>query len=155
MKTTIFAALFTIFATVSGYSQKHLGVFDAVKLNDSTTLAMCLNSGLKPNTANTTGNTLLMEASKNGSYAAAKLLLAHGAKVNAQNEMGNTALMEATLRGDAQMVTILMHAGANASIINTVGETAFTIAEGFDKADIAQLFTDKNEGSKEGYAKLR
>ncbi|BAV04467.1 ankyrin like protein [Filimonas lacunae] len=116
---------------------------------------MCLNSGLKTNTANATGNTLLMEASKNGSYAVAKLLLAHGAKVNAQNELGNTALMEATLRGDAQMTALLLHAGANASIINSVGETAFTIAEGFDQTAIAKLLTAGNQNTKEGYAKLR
>ncbi|BAV04473.1 hypothetical protein SAMN05421788_110208 [Filimonas lacunae] len=155
MKTTLFAALFTIFATTAAFSQKQLGVFDAVKLNDSTTLVMCLNGGLKANTTNTDGNTLLMEASKNGSYAAAKLLLAHGAKVNAQNEMGNTALMEATLRGDSKMAAILVQAGANISVINTVGETALSIAEGFDKNDIAQMFIAKDPHVKDGYAKTR
>jgi ankyrin repeat protein len=46
---------------------------------------MCLHAGLKANTASIGGNTLLMEASRNGSYATAKLLLAHGAKVNRFN----------------------------------------------------------------------
>lgn len=141
--------------SVSGFSQKQSGVFDAVKLNDSTTLSMCLKSGLKANTTNAFGNTLLMEASKNGSYAAAKMLLEHKANVNAKNEMGNTALMEATLRGDVQMVAILLQAGASTSIINEVGETALTIAEGFEKTAITALFTEKNQNNKDGYAQAR
>lgn len=155
MKTSILAALFTIVVSTSAFSQKQLGVFDAVKLNDSTTLVMCLNSGLKANITDAMGNTLLMQASKNKSYAAAKMLLAHGAKVNAANELGNTALMEATLRGDAQMVAILLQSGANTASVNKVGETALTIAEGFDKTAIAKLISDKNQNDKDGYAKMR
>lgn len=155
MKTSILTALFVTIVSVSAFSQKQPGVFDAVKRNDTTTLYMCLNSGLKVNTTGVMGNSLLMEASKNGSYAAAKMLLAHGAKVNAVNEMGNTALMEASLRGDAQMVAILLQSGANTAMINQVGETALTIAEGFDKTAVAKLITDRNQNSKEGYASLR
>lgn len=153
MKTTLLAALFTILVSVSGFGQKQLGVFDAIKMNDIPTLTMCLNNGLKPNTTNAIGNTLLMEASKTGNYTAAKLLLAHGAKVNTQNELGNTALMEATLRGDTEMVALLLNAGANTHLINIAGETALTIATGFEKTAIAQLFGEKS--IKEGYAKTK
>lgn len=155
MKTTVLAALFTILVSASSFGQKQSGVFDAVRLNDSTTLAMCLNAGLKAGTANYNGTTLLMVASKSGSFAAAKLLLAHGAKIDAQNEMGNTALMEATLRGNEQMVALLLSAGANAGIRNEVGETALSIADNFEKTDIAKLFIEKHAGIKDNYAKQR
>lgn len=155
MKTTVLAALFVIALSVSGFSQKPMGIFDAVKHNDSTTLAMCLNAGLKANTANAYGNTLLMEASRSGSYAAAQLLLSHGAKVNTKDEMGNTALMEASLRGDEQMVALLLQAGASTVIINKAGETALSIADGFEKTAIAKLITTHEVNGKDQYAKLR
>lgn len=155
MKTTVLATLFTIAISVSGFSQRSLGVFDAVKLNDSITLATCLHYGLKANTTSFDGNTLLMEASRNGSYAAAALLLAHGAKVDTRNELGNTALMEATLRGDVRMATLLLQAGASTALINRAGETAVTIAEGFEKTAIARLFTEKGQHANEYYAKTR
>lgn len=155
MKTTLLATLFTIAVSVSGFSQKTLGVFDAVKLNDSTTLATCLHYGLKANTTSFDGNTLLMEAARNHSYAAATLLLAHGAKVDARNELGNTALMEATLRGDERMAEMLLQAGANMSIVNRAGETAVTIAEGFEKTAVASLFNNQDQHTKDRYAKLR
>lgn len=147
--------MFTVAASVSGFSQKALGIFNAVKHNDSTTLVMCLNAGLKVNTANVSGNTLLMEASRNGSYAAARLLLAHGAKVNAKDEMGNTALMEAALRRDEAMVAILLHAGANAAIMNRAGETALTIAEDLGEAGIARMIASKEPNAKDQYAGIR
>lgn len=155
MKTTVLAALFVIAVSVSGFSQKPLGVFDAVKQNDSATLATCLHYGLKSNTTNYGGNTLLIEASRSGSYAAAKLLLAYGAKVDAKNELGNTALMEATLRGDERMAAILLQAGASTIIINKAGETALSIANGFDKTAIARLITHQEQNGKDQYAKLR
>lgn len=152
MKTTTLAILFTIIAHISGFSQKNPGVFDAVRFNDSTTLSLCLNAGLKVNTANYGGNTLLMEAARSGSFAAAKILVAHGAKVDIQNELGNTALMEASLRGNEQIVALLLAAGANTAKINKAGETAFSIAEEFEKTAVAKLLGGKEENKKEEYA---
>lgn len=152
MKTTTLAVLFTIVTSVSGFSQKSPGVFDAVRFNDSTTLSLCLHAGLKVNTVNYGGNTLLIEAARSGSFAAAKILIAHGAKVDVQNEFGNTALMEASLRGNEQMVALLLAAGANTAKINKAGETAFSIAEEFDKTAVAQLLGEKEENKKEQYA---
>lgn len=155
MKTTILAILFTITVNASGFSQKTPGVFNAVTHNDSITLAMCLNAGLKVNTATASGKTLLMEASRNGSHAAARLLLAHGAKVNARDGMGNTALIEASLRGDETMVALLLHAGASAAIINRAGETALTIAESLENTGIARLISGKEGDSRNQYVNLR
>lgn len=152
MKTTILSVLFTIAVSASAMSQKNLGVFDAVRMNDSTTLSLCLNAGLKVNTTNYSGNTLLIEASRSGSFAAAKMLVQHGAKVDVQNEMGNTALMEATLRGNEAMVALLLEAGANTTKKNIAGETALTIASGFEKTNIAALLNGNASGAKEEYA---
>lgn len=154
MKNILFATLLTI-VSVSGYSQNKSGVFHAVKVNDSATLVMCLNSGLKVNTTNFDGHTLLMEASRSGSYAAAKLLLSRGAKVNAKDQMGNTALMEAAWKGDVTMTSLLLQAGANTSLTNIAGETALSIATDFEKTAVVQLITGKDLNTKDGYVKQR
>lgn len=144
MKATVLATLFTLFISVAGFSQRNSGAFYAVKINDSATLVMCLNSGLKANTTSFAGHSLLMEASRHGSYATARLLLARGAKVNAKDEMGNTALMEAAWKGDVKMVSLLLQAGANSSLVNNAGETALTIASDFERAAVTQLIADKD-----------
>lgn len=139
MKTIVLAALLTLVTSTAGYSQKQMGVFTAVKYNDSTTVTMCLHAGLKANATGMGGHTLLMEASQHKSYAVAKLLLAHGAKVNAKDEMGNTALMEAAWKGDVLMASLLLQAGANAGLINTSGQTALSLATDANNNAVVEL----------------
>jgi uncharacterized protein len=145
MKTSVLTALFVAVMGLSAHSQNKSGVFVAVKFNDSTTLAMCLRAGLKVNTVSTAGNTLLMEASRNGSYASAKLLLANGAKVDARDEMGSTALMEAAWKGDVAIATLLLKAGANSGLVNKAGQTALSIALDTQKEGIIKLLSNRND----------
>ena len=152
MKTIVFAALFILVMSLSSYSQKGSGVFMAVRHNDSTAVGMCLNAGFKANATSMGGNTLLMEASRNGSYASARLLLSHGAKVNAKDEMGNTALMEAAWKGDVTMASLLLQAGANAGTVNKAGQTALSLATDANKTVIIQLLSGD---AKYTYAKQR
>jgi uncharacterized protein len=73
-----------------------------------------LKAGADPNSASPGGETALMTASRTGSAAAIKILLAHGAGVNlAERVRGQTALMWAAANNNVDAIKALIDAGAD------------------------------------------
>src|SRR5665213_4305695 len=83
-----------------------------------------LKAGADSNTANPEGETALMSASRSGSVAAVKALLARGANVNAKEKwLQETALMWAAAENHADVVEALLAARANINEKSWVTDT--------------------------------
>jgi hypothetical protein len=98
-------------------AQAHGGAFDemfqAVRLNDHGQVQELLKRGLDPNLTDPDGNTLLMEAAREGAIEAARLLISHGALLSSQNRYGENALMLAAFKGRDNLVGLMLKRGAS------------------------------------------
>jgi ankyrin repeat protein len=81
-----------------------------------------LDAGADVNTADVTGDTLLMAAVRTGSLDAVTLLVERGAAVNAtEPQLGHTALMWAARTNNAALVKLLLERGASIDARTRVG----------------------------------
>jgi hypothetical protein len=87
-------------------------VFARVKVDDVVGLARLLEQGYDVDSVDTSGDSLLIVASREGASGAVKLLLARRAKPDYRNKAGDTALLVAALRGHLPAVRLLAEAGA-------------------------------------------
>ena len=97
---------------------------------------LLLKHGIHPNTANTkNGKTALIQASKNGHYDTAELLLTNGADPNIQDSDGRTAIELACLNGHYTVTELLLKHNADTNIPDDDGWTPLMAAsqEGYYK----------------------
>jgi len=100
-------------ATASGQAYDEL--LGAATRGDVKIVGDFLSKGLDPNTADPTGNTLLMIASREGHFELVKMLVSRKASVVARSPHGDTALMFASLKGRMPIVEFLVEHGAQLS----------------------------------------
>ena len=74
-----------------------------------------------------TGDTLLIQAVKNGNEPIIEFLINKGCNLNIQNYLGNTALHIAFLKNNLNIVNFLIESGANESIVNNNGLTPWEL----------------------------
>ena len=74
-----------------------------------------------------TGDTLLIQAVKNGNEPIIQFLINNGCNLNIQNYLGNTALHIAFLKNNLNIVNFLIESGANESIVNNNGLTPWEL----------------------------
>ena len=116
MKTTItlfISVLLSILALGPAQAQPTLeDLFKAVQLGDTAGVQTLLDRGMDVNSTDPAGNSILMEAAREGKPEVVELLVARKVKVNAQNAVGDTAIMIAALTGRYDIVQTLRKAGA-------------------------------------------
>lgn len=92
------------------------GVYDdiiaAANKDDSAQVIDLLRRGMDVNTADRSGNTLLMIAARNANEELLDFLLKNRANVLRMNKYGDSAIMAAAFRGQVQIVRKLLDAGA-------------------------------------------
>ena len=76
------------------------------------------------------GDSVLMQAAKNGNTAITKVLLDKGASTNIENDIGNTALTIAAFNGHSNIVRILLEHGSEVDTENHWGRTPLHYAIG-------------------------
>ena len=87
-------------------------MLSAVGMKDTDKVRRLLQRGMDPNTSDPIGNTLLMQAARNGDYQTLDLLLKNKANVLKVNKYRDSALMLAALNGCLPCVRALTEADA-------------------------------------------
>jgi ankyrin repeat protein len=105
-----------------------------------------LNLGDDPNTTNSAGFSLLMQAVADGSYEIAKLLLERGANPNVINNLGRSPMCFAARYGYTNMVELLLQYNAIPNLYRHPEKTGPILAsiEG-EHIDILKLLLDNIE----------
>lgn len=111
-------------------------ILNAAEKGESGQVIDLLKRGMDVNTADATGNTLLIIAARNGNLELLDFLLRNRANPLMRNKYGDSALMVATLRGDASTVQRLLAAKAP---VNHDGWTALHYAAYGGNAEIVRL----------------
>lgn len=86
-------------------------ILGAVEKNQSEAVVDLLKRGMDVNTADPSGNTLLMIASRNGNLDLMHFLLASRAGVNRRNRFGDTACLLAAVKGNLSALQLLHASG--------------------------------------------
>lgn len=105
----LFALLLASRTAIGGVYEEAIA---AVRLDKTDVVARLIQRGLAPNTADTSGTTLLMVAARNGNTELLEFLLRSGANVLNINGYGETAIALAALYGRKMAVQMLIDAGA-------------------------------------------
>lgn len=100
---------------------------------DTEALLGRLDSGVPVDTADSSGNTLLMLAAYHGRPAVVSALLERGADVNRLNDRGQSPLAGAVFKGDDTIVWLLLEAGAD---VDAGSPSAAATAELFNRGDL-------------------
>lgn len=119
-----------------------LPIFEEARCGNIRALRAHLAEGGDVNLRNHRGHSLLMLASYNDEFAAARFLIRHGAEVDAADNAGNTILMGVSFKGFTRMVKLLLAAGADPSRINTYGVTACDFAKVFGRHEVVVLLSE-------------
>ena len=105
-----------------------------------------LNSGDDPNTANSAGFTILMQAVADGSYEIAKLLLERGANPNVINNLGRSPMCFAARYGFTNMVKLLLQYNALPNLYEFPEKTGpVLVSIENEHIDILKLLLEKVE----------
>lgn len=92
------------------------GVYDdiiaAANRDDTAQVIDLLKRGMDVNTADRSGNSLLMIAARNANHELLDFLVGNRANLSRKNRYGDSALMLAAFRGDVRVVLKLLAAGA-------------------------------------------
>lgn len=112
----------------------------AASLGNNGDLTALLNRGMDTETVDTSGNTLLILAARDGHLTTVDLLIKRRAKVGARNFAGDSALMMAVLKGEAAVVQRLLEAGAP---VNHSGWTPLMYAAFEGRLDLVDLLLAK------------
>ncbi len=94
----------------------------------STLIRQLLETGVKADTRDGRGRTLLTMACEFSDIDTLSALIAAGADVNAHSVSGWTPLMAAAYKGGAEAITLLLRAGANIHTKDHMGRTALHYA---------------------------
>jgi hypothetical protein len=84
----------------------------------------------------------LIEAVKNGEYAATEILIKSGTDVNQQDEQGWTALNFAAGKGDLPLVQLLVDNGADIFKVGRDRRTPYTIALAAGRVSVAKYLRE-------------
>jgi ankyrin repeat protein len=104
--------------------------YDAIRADDSKTVASLLVNGVGVNTKDDHGTTPLMYAAAVSSVAMMRQLIAAGADVNAKNSLDATALLWCT--NNLEKVKLLTEKGADVNARSKRGRTPLLIAAAHD-----------------------
>ena len=112
----------------------------AVQTDDSVTAKALLARGMDVDTADPSGNTLLMIAARKGHFDLVKFLLDAKARVRARNGYGESAIMAAALHGHLEVVKVLQAYGSE---INHSGWTPLHYAAWGGYNDVCSFLLEK------------
>jgi len=113
---------------------------DALAIDDSESLKMCIEEGLDVNDSDDAGQKLLHFAADLGSIACIHTLLQCGANPNASDDEGISALEAAVINGQVLASKVLLEAGANPDQEDFDGDSARTYAEKDGSKRMKKLF---------------
>ena len=112
----------------------------AVNDGDAKSVALYLNKGMDPDTADPDGNTILMIAARLGRQEVVSLLISRKAGVTRRSAHGDTALMLACLKGHLAVAKILV---ANGAQINQPGWMPLHYAAFEGRAEVISYLIEK------------
>ena len=110
IRAALAGALLALTGAASGQALDHF--LRAVNQGDTLTAAKLLDKGVDPDTADSSGLTALMIASRLGNTEMAALLINRKANVGRQSAFGDTAINLAALGGHLKVVELLLAHGA-------------------------------------------
>lgn len=117
------------------------GAYPYGNFNDPKLLRLLLNAGLRPETIDVKGNSLLIQAA--GSPKCLELLLKAGVDVNriCDSSVASTALIRAASLGKRKSVELLLEHGADATIKSKLGKAAHEVVDRYsrDRQSIVDL----------------
>jgi len=120
--------------------------FKLAELDQSRAVAAQLKQGFDPNSTNDKGQTGLLFALQNDSFAVAELLISYPrTDVNLANPLGETPLMLAAIKGQVELCRQLIARGAQ---INKPGWSPLHYAASAAQADLAVLQLLLTRGAK-------
>ena len=122
-----------------------LMAFDFARTDEFETLAKMIDAGLDVNLTNDKGDSLLMLASYNGPYNAAKMLLEKVANADQKNDRGQTPLAGVAFKGNLEIVKLLVEYGANIDENNGLGMTPSSFAVMFGRKEVAKFLVNKSK----------
>jgi uncharacterized protein len=115
---------------------------------NAATVAMIIEAGVDPNSADETGNVALGEAAASGNTDTVVELLRRGANPNAQTRSGESPIWAATRNNHLDVLEILLRSGARADQRLTAGprkgQLAAEMAEELGNDDAAARLTQAN-----------
>ncbi len=111
----------------------------AAQRGDINAVRAALESGLSPDSADTSGVTGLHLASQNGHCDIVELLLVRRANVNLSSKSGRTALMQASQNGHTGAVRLLVEYGAAVDVSDSQGRTAILEASQLGYTETARV----------------
>lgn len=114
-------------------------MFQLARGGDAARLKEFLEIGLAPNIRDGKGNSLLMLASYNGNFDAARVLLEHGGDPQLANDSGQIPLAGCAFKGDTEMARLLIENGADVNAQMPDGKTALMFAAMFNRIEIIDL----------------
>lgn len=85
---------------------------NSARMGDTRLLVDLLSRGIDPNTVDSSGNTLLIIAAREGNAETVAALVAYRPRLDYRNLTGDSALMLAALQGHEKVVDVLLNAGA-------------------------------------------
>jgi hypothetical protein len=127
---------------MSRTSEQSRELFQAAKNGPRAELELLLNNGMRADTTDANGLTLLMWASRKGNVDAIETLWKRGASLDWTDKTGRTALHHAALFKRCDAVVPLLTKGANVNAKDMQGWTALDIAKATDKYEIARTLLD-------------
>lgn len=110
---------FTVYLFISAcifpaFSGSYEDFFQAVRLDNSSVVALLMQRGFDPNSRDESGQTAMTLAAREGAVRVLDLLLQHPRiELNAHNRAGETALMMAALKGRSDMARRMIEQGAS------------------------------------------
>lgn len=107
-----FLTIATFLITGSAFAGVYDEMLNAINNQDIGSVKDLLQRGVDVNMTDPEGNSLLMQAARNGDIPILELLLTNKAKVLSKNKYGDSALMLAALQGHLKGVVALASAGA-------------------------------------------
>jgi uncharacterized protein len=129
--------LFVLIGFSSAGAEESWRLFRAVKLDSAPAVRSAVQAGESPNVVNEDGDSPLLVALKNESYAAADALATiPGVEVDGANKAGETALMMAALKGRVELCRVLIAAGAK---VNRSGWTPLHYAASGEEMALIDL----------------
>jgi ankyrin repeat protein len=112
MRNLLISCFLTVCCSIA-HAGAYEDILSAAGNDDTATVTSLLQRGMDVNTADRSGNTLLMIASRNGNLALMKSLIAARANVNRRNQHGDTALLLAALKPAPEAARLLVENGAD------------------------------------------
>jgi uncharacterized protein len=116
-----------------------LGLVDAARNQDQSTVRALLNRKADVNAKSSDGSTALLWSAHWNDVATADLLIRAHADPNLANEFGMTPLSRACTNGSAPLVQLLLDAGANPNTAIATGEVPLMTCAGSGSAEAVRM----------------